>query len=695
MKKFLVLILSVVAVFAAILSLTACDNKNDNGGTTITDVNKSNDNIGEFSKNLRYELNDDKTGYVLTGIGLCEDVNIVMPSSYNNLPIVGIGEQAFYLNKSIIDIIISDNVENIGYEAFWNCSSLESVTIGNGVRSIGNGAFSNCDRLSNVTIGDGVTSIGEYAFGSCRKLTSVTIGDGVTSIGDGAFYGCTSLVKIYYNGSVNDWVQIDGLYSLMNYGNSNKELYMRDVLLVNTIIDTATEIKSYAFYNCASLTSVIIGDSVTKIINSAFENCSSLKFNEYDNAYYLGNETNNCTALIKAKSKNIIGCKINDNCKVISDCAFSDCASLTSVTIPDGVTSISDSAFRGCSSLESVTIGNGVTDIGKNALHLRSLANISVNENNKNYKSIDGNLYSKDGKTLIQYAVGKTDTAFTIPDSVTSISDFAFSGCSKLTSVTMPNSVTSIGDFAFYDCNKLTSVTIPDSVTSIGNYAFEGCGQLNYNEYGNALYLGNDSNPFVVLSEPKTYDITSCEINGNCKTINSGALALCESLTNISVDENNKNYKSIDGNLYSKDGKTLIQYAIGKTDTAFTIPDSVTSIGSEAFLNCRSLTSVTIPDSVTSIGDGAFYGCSSLTNITIGDGVTSIGDGAFWNCSSLTSVTIGKGVKSIGKKAFYSCYSIEAINYKGSKEQWNSISKGSDWNYGTGSFTINYNYVEN
>lgn len=150
MKKFLVLILSVVAVFAAILSLTACDNKNDNGGTTITDVNKSNDNIGEFSKNLRYELNDDKTGYVLTGIGLCEDVNIVMPSSYNNLPIVGIGEQAFYLNKSIIDIIISDNVENIGYEAFWNCSSLESVTIGNGVKSIGKKAFYSCYSIEAI-----------------------------------------------------------------------------------------------------------------------------------------------------------------------------------------------------------------------------------------------------------------------------------------------------------------------------------------------------------------------------------------------------------------------------------------------------------------------------------------------------------------------------------------------------------------
>ncbi len=203
---------------------------------------------------------------------------------------------------------------------------------------------------------------------------------------------------------------------------------------------------------------------------------------------------------------------------------------------------------------------------------------------------------------------------------VTSIGAYAFRGCTSLTSITIPDSVTSIGNGAFEYCRSLTSVTIPNSVTSIGDSAF-------YN---------------------------------------------CSKLTNINVNDNNKAYKSIDGNLYSKDGKTLIQYPIGKTDTSFSIPDSVTRIGISAFEGCRSLTSIMIGDSVTSIMSGAFIDCSSLTSITIPDSVTSIGDSAFYGCTSL-----------------------KTINYKGSKEQWDSISKSSYWDFNTGSYTINYNYVEN
>ncbi|MBO4252206.1 MAG: leucine-rich repeat domain-containing protein, partial [Clostridia bacterium] len=204
----------------------------------------------------------------------------------------------------------------------------------------------------------------------------------------------------------------------------------------------------------------------------------------------------------------------------IGEGAFVRYSSLTSINIPDSVTSIRNYAFSFCSRLTSIVIPDSVTSIGDEAFSdCYSLTSINVSANNMNYKSIDGNLYSKDGKTLIQYAIGKTATAFTIPDSVTSIGDWAFGGCSGLTSVTIGNSVTSIGYGAFYGCSSLTSITIPDSVTSIGDGAFYGC----------------------------------------------------SSLMSINVSANNMNYKSIDGNLYSKDGKTLIQYAKGKTATAFTI----------------------------------------------------------------------------------------------------------------------------
>ncbi|MBR7100346.1 MAG: leucine-rich repeat domain-containing protein, partial [Clostridia bacterium] len=168
------------------------------------------------------------------------------------------------------------------------------------------------------------------------------------------------------------------------------------------------------------------------------------------------------------------------------------------------------------------------------------------------------------------------------------------------------------------------------------------------------------------------------------------------------VDEDNRYYKSIDGNLYTKDGKTLVQYASGKTATQFIIPDSVTSIGEGAFAYCYDLTSVVIPESVTSIEESAFAYCNNLTNIVIPDSVTSIGtwafshcisltsvvipnsvttigDHAFYRCESLTSVVIPESVTTIGDHAFYRCESLTSVYYKGTAEEWTEISIGSNF----------------
>ena len=161
-------------------------------------------------------------------------------------------------------------------------------------------------------------------------------------------------------------------------------------------------------------------------------------------------------------------------------------------------------------------------------------------------------------------------TSVTIPDSVTSIGEYAFYNCSGLTSVTIPDSVTSIGEYAFYNCSGLTSVTIPDSVTSIGDYAFSLCSGL-----------------------------TSVTIPDSVTSIGGGAFGSCSGLTSV------------------------------------TIPDSVTSIGSGAFGSCSGLTSVTIGNGVTSIGSAAFYNCSGLSTVWIGSGATDIHYTAFNLCENL------------------------------------------------------------
>jgi hypothetical protein len=243
--------------------------------------------------------------------------------------------------------------------------------------------------------------------------------------------------------------------------------------------------------------------------------------------------------------------------------------------------------------------------------------------------------YSKgDGVAITQRdlsAMGDISGDLVIPSTlngrpVTSIGEWAFEGCERLTSVTIPSSVTSIGVVAFSGCKGLTSVTIPDSVTSIGNYAFEECSSL-----------------------------TSVTIPSSVTSIGVGAFEGCERLTSIIVDSANQHYSLINNLLCSKDGKTLVACPGGLTSV--TIPSSVTSIRKKAFYGCSRLTSVTISDSVTSIGENAFYGCSSLTSVTIPSSVTSIGEWAFYRCERLTSVTFEGVPPSVGENEFSSLVS--------------------------------------
>ena len=207
-----------------------------------------------------------------------------------------------------------------------------------------------------------------------------------------------------------------------------------------------------------------------------------------------------------------------------------------------------------------------------------------------------------------------------IGDSVTTIGESAFSGCSSLTSVTIPNSVMTIGGAAFRYCSHLTSVTIPNSVTTIGDNAFNGCTSLTSVTIGNSVTtIGKE-----VFRDCSS--LTSVTIPNSVTTIGGWAFSGCSSLTSV------------------------------------TIPNSVTTIGEFAFCNCSSLTSVTIPNSVTTIDDGTFSDCSSLTSVNIPNSVTAIGYGTFSGCTNLQKVNIGNSVKAVGGYAFYNCTNVTQIS---------------------------------
>ena len=307
--------------------------------------------------------------------------------------------------------------------------------------------------------------------------------------------------------------------------------------------------------------------------------------------------------------------------------AFNGCIDLTSVTIPNSVTSIGDCAFSGCSCLTSITIPNSVTSIGIHAFYKCSgLSSITVDSRNPVYDSRN-NCNAIIHTAYNELIAGCNKTV--IPNSVTSIGNSAFRGCSGLTSITIPNSVTSIGDCAFYGCTGLTSITILNSVTSIGNCAFYDCSGL-----------------------------TSVTIPNSVTSIGDQAFYCCSGLTSITVDSGNPVYDSRNNcNAIIHTAYNELIAGCNKT----VIPNSVTSIRSCAFYNCSGLASITIPNSVTSIGFLAFSGCSGLTSVTIPNSVTSIGESAFKYCRGLTSVTIGNSVTSIGGGAFYECSSLTSI----------------------------------
>ncbi|MBQ8320807.1 MAG: leucine-rich repeat protein [Clostridia bacterium] len=517
------------------------------------------------------------------------------------------------------------------------------LVIDKSIEHIGAHAFADCDNLISVVIGEGVTSIGDSAFIFCTSLTSVKIGNGVTSIGDYAFRFCDSLLSLMIPNNVTNigYYSFNQCNSLENITVDDNNISYKSIdgNLYKINRDSATlTLVQYAIGKTD--TSFAIPYSVTSIDEGAFWGCTSLT-----------------------------SVTIGNGVMRIGEDAFYYCRSLTNATIPNSVTSIGGGAFYYCDSMTSVTVGDGVTSIGGGAfsncnsltsVYITDLARwcqISFEDSSANPLNAAKNLYL-DGELV---------TKLIIPDNVISISDYAFHYCKSLTSVTISNSITNIGEAAFRFCTSLTSVTIGNSVKNIGTAAFLSCTSL-----------------------------TSITIPSSVTSIGYLAFGTCESLTNIIVDTGNSTHKSIDNNLYriNEDGKTLtlVQYAIGKQDTSFTIPDNVTNIGERAFYHCDYLRSITISNSVTSIAEEAFSFCYVLSSVTIPNSVIRIGKDAFYHCRFLTSVTIGNGVTNIGNNAFAYCDSLNNVYYTGTEEAWTAITIGTN-NAPLTNATIHYNYT--
>ena len=589
--------------------------------------------------------------YTVSGIGTCTDTEILIPTTYNGLPVVSVEASAFLNNTAITSVVLPDGITSIGENAFNGCESLTSVTFGKNsqLSSIGPGAFNYCYSLESITIPESVTNIGSDAFIYCYGLRSVTFGENsqLTSIGDGAFNWCESLESITIPASVTsigEWAFVE-CYRLVEVWNLSK---------LN--ITAGSEDNGYVGYY-AKRVETEPSESYVYTDENGYVIYYDGKVKALIN--YIGNETK---------------LTIPDDITELNCFALSDCYNITSVTFGENsqLTSIGDGAFNWCESLESITIPDSVTSIGEGA-----------------------------------FCCCAKLTSITIPDGVKSIGNHAFAGCSALESAIISEGVKSIGDNAFYNCTNLVNVSLPDSLTSISFNTFYGCTNLQTYDDGTAYYLGNSENHYLVLVSVISKEITSFTIDDKTKFIWSSAFSECRVLESI---ENTQNILCIGSRAFEhcNNLKTFtIPYGVTtiEDNTFFcctnmqtiTIPETVTSIGQSAFEGCNNLKSISIPNGVTSIGNKAFYECKKLENIIIPDGVTIIRFNTFYgceslewvslpesvdyidqfafkNCSSLKSIIIPSAVTKIAVAAFLHCDALTTVYYGGTEDKWSTIS---------------------
>lgn len=466
-----------------------------------------------------------------------------------------------YLNgEEITDLVIPKGVKTIKYGSFYGGSAFTSLTIPESVEKISGCAFSLCNNLKTVVIPNNVTEIGGGAFSGCSLLSDITIGNGVIVIGGGAFSNCDSLKIIH--------------------------------------LPNVTTIEEGLFSDCDSINTVVLGNGVNKISKKAFYNLPSLKT-----------------------------ITIGESVTEIGDNAFVACTGLTSLTIPNSVTNIGESCFSGCSNLNDAIIGDGVVSIGKNAFYgCTGLSTLYIGKKVNNI----GEEAFRNCRNLTKVVISDLEAWCNISTFTKSTNNpltyahHLFLGNEEVIDLVIPESITIIQQYAFSGCNALNSVTIHPNIKRIKQYAFNGCDSLK------GVYIEDLQAWCHILFEPYNY--------GNASEIlQSNPLQYAHHLYLDSVEVKEVVYPE-GGFIW--DFAFLSCWGINSV----VIDPTISSIGKYSFSDCRSLKSIAIPESITTIDYKAFYGCAKLETVYLYGKPYFNGKDVFANCEEL--------------KDFY-CYSDE------------------------------------
>ena len=561
--------------------------------------------------------------------------SITIPGSVRS-----IGFGAFSNCSGLTSITIPSGVTSIGHEAFYYCNNLTcitvetdnrnyasqdgilynkaktefihipaaiqgAVTIPNGVTSVGDSAFSGCSGLTSVTIPDNVRSIGKLAFNGCSQLVSISIGAGVNVIGGDAFEACNALNSVYIT-DLSAWCNIEFNNNPLLYG---AKLYLNGQTLKDEVIlpNTVTSLGNYALLGCNEITALIIPDSVKTVGYMALSGCSalksltipfvgsSLKINEEDTRYPFGYifGPHRYEGGVEVKQWSSSGNKTYQVTYYVP-------ATLKKVTVLGG--NLNFSSFDDCNMIEELTVGEDVVGIDGNAI--RELDGLKTVYWNATYCVFNESNYTFN--PAIKYVNA----------------DLIIGG-----------NVKQIPARAFYGWIGLRNVTIPDSVDGIGQHAFYDCGQsVNYNEYNNGLYLGNPNNPYMILVKTTSTDITSLIVHDKTTIILYDAYSNCNNLQY--TEYGNALYLGSETNPY----KVLVK-AVNTDIESCSINEQTEIISYGAFWGCRNLTHINIPDRVRTISHYSFTDCTGLQEISVGASVKFIGDFSLAGNVALTRIS--------------------------------------------------------
>ena len=527
----------------------------------------------------------------------------------------------------------------ISSTSFSGCAALTSVNIPTGVVTIGNNSFDGCASLAQLTMPEPLATIGEYAFRN-SGLTGITFQRNLTIIGKYAFDGCKDLVSINFPANVTEIKE----YTF------NDCVKLKNIELPNGLI----YIKDYAFNGCASLGKVTIPGGVQNISPGAFKNSGLTEVILKEGVMSLSNNSfDGCLLLKKVTfptTMKTIGGFSNTGIKeiafaegatpeAISDYAFLNCDSLSTITLPNSIKSLGTGAFYDCDTLKTVKLPTGITKIAKQAFyHCGFLQSI------------------------------------TIPQNVTEIGAEAFAACSKLTTISLPSALTTIGIASFHSTG-LTSITLPEGMTTIEPGTF-GKSKLKSIKLSKSLkQITSNNESYNLGSLPNEYYDFRKYINmyrddsgafQNCKELESIDLngAVLTILGSYTFNECDK-LRSID--LSSTKLEEIPTSAFYSCDSlrAITFPSTVKTIGQQAFYYNLSLESLKMPAALTSIYNNAFNECKKIRSIDLSATSLTKIESWFSNVDSLRTVKLPSTVIEIGESAFAGS-PIEEINFPAS-----------------------------